>query len=74
MQNKIERLEYATSTHPLGPYQPAGVILDESPDGCWTVHQSIVKSKLASVTAGIHDLVVTHNDDNKVEWDWISFE
>lgn len=43
VENKIERLEYATSDHPLGPYHPAGVILDESPDGCWTVHQSIVE-------------------------------
>ncbi len=41
--NKTERLEYATSANPLGPFQPAGVILDESPDGCWTVHQSIVE-------------------------------
>ncbi|MEO8018897.1 MAG: family 43 glycosylhydrolase [Pseudomonadota bacterium] len=40
--NKIERLEYATSTSPMGPYKWAGVILDESASGCWTVHQSIV--------------------------------
>jgi hypothetical protein len=40
--NKIERLEYATSSSPLGPFQWAGVILDESESGCWTVHHSIV--------------------------------
>jgi hypothetical protein len=40
--NKIERLEYATSTSPMGPFKWAGVILDESQSGCWTVHQSIV--------------------------------
>jgi Glycosyl hydrolases family 43/Carbohydrate binding module (family 6) len=40
--NKIERLEYATSTSPLGPFKWAGVILDESASGCWTVHQSLV--------------------------------
>jgi hypothetical protein len=45
VQNKIERLEYATSTNPMGPYQPAGVILDEATSGCWTVHQSIVEYK-----------------------------
>jgi hypothetical protein len=45
VQNKIERLEYAMSTNPMGPYQPAGVILDESTSGCWTVHQSIVEFK-----------------------------
>jgi Glycosyl hydrolases family 43/Carbohydrate binding module (family 6) len=43
--NKIERLEYATSTSPLGPFQWAGVILDESESGCWTVHHSIVDFK-----------------------------
>ena len=43
--NKIERLEYATSSSPLGPFQWAGVILDESESGCWTVHHSIVDYK-----------------------------
>lgn len=43
VQNKIERLEYATSAHPLGPYEWKGVILDESASGCWTVHHSIVE-------------------------------
>jgi hypothetical protein len=40
--NKIERLEYATASSPLGPFKWAGVILDESASGCWTVHHSIV--------------------------------
>jgi hypothetical protein len=40
--DKIERLEYATSTSPMGPFKWAGVLLDESESGCWTVHQSIV--------------------------------
>jgi beta-xylosidase len=44
-QNKTERLEYATSANPFGPYRQAGVILDESASGCWTVHQSIVEYK-----------------------------
>jgi hypothetical protein len=43
--NKIERLEYATSTSPLGPFEWRGVILDESASGCWTVHHSIVDFK-----------------------------
>lgn len=34
----------------------------------------VVNSKLATVPTGIHDLVVTHNEDNNVELDWISFE
>jgi arabinoxylan arabinofuranohydrolase len=43
--NKTERLEYATATSPMGPFKWAGVILDESQSGCWTVHQSIVDYK-----------------------------
>jgi hypothetical protein len=43
--NKIERLEYATSDSPSGPFKWAGVLLDESASGCWTVHQSIVEYK-----------------------------
>jgi len=43
VEHKTERLEYATGPSPLGPFQPAGVILDEAASGCWTVHQSIVR-------------------------------
>lgn len=43
VQNKIERLEYATGNNPLGPFNMAGVIMDESPNGCWTNHQSIIQ-------------------------------
>lgn len=45
VQDKIERLEYATSNNPLGPYTFAGVIMDESPTGCWTNHHSLVQFK-----------------------------
>jgi hypothetical protein len=41
--NKTERLEYATSTSPMGPFTAAGVILDEAESGCWTVHHSILE-------------------------------
>jgi hypothetical protein len=40
VQDKIERLEYATGNNPMGPFQFAGVIMDESPINCWTNHQS----------------------------------
>jgi len=43
--NKIERLEYATSKSPLGPFTWGGVILDESASGCWTVHHSLIEWK-----------------------------
>lgn len=42
VENKIERLEYATGDNPLGPFKFAGVIMDESPTGCWTNHHSIL--------------------------------
>jgi len=42
VENKIERLEYAISDSPIGPFKMAGVIMDESPTGCWTNHQSVV--------------------------------
>ena len=41
VQDKIERLEYATGDNPMGPFQYAGVIMDESPMNCWTNHQSL---------------------------------
>lgn len=43
VQNKIERLEYAIGDNPLGPFKVTGVIMDESPSGCWTNHQSIIE-------------------------------
>jgi len=45
VQTTPERLEYSTSTNPMGPFEQKGVIMDESPDGCWTVHHSIVEYK-----------------------------
>jgi len=45
VHNKTERLEYATSTTPMGPFEHKGVIMDESPSGCWTNHHSIVEYK-----------------------------
>ena len=43
VQNKIERLEYAISDNPMGPFKIKGVLMDESPSGCWTNHQSIIE-------------------------------
>lgn len=45
VENKTERLEYATSTSPLGPFTVKGVIMDESPSGCWTNHHSFLQFK-----------------------------
>ena len=45
VQDKTERLEYAIANNPLGPYTFGGVIMDESPTGCWTNHHSLVQYK-----------------------------
>ena len=45
VQNKIERLEYAFSDKPSGPFKFGGVLMDESASGCWTNHQSVVNFK-----------------------------
>jgi hypothetical protein len=45
VQNKIERLEYAVSNNPMGPFKFGGVLMDESPTGCWTNHQSVTNFK-----------------------------
>jgi hypothetical protein len=43
--NKIERLEYATGSNPMGPFKMTGIIMDESPMNCWTNHHSILQYK-----------------------------
>jgi hypothetical protein len=45
VENKIERLEYAIGDNPLGPFKVTGVIMDESPSGCWTNHHSFINFK-----------------------------
>ena len=42
VEDTTERLEYAISDHPMGPFQVTGVIMDELP-ACWTNHQSIIE-------------------------------
>lgn len=56
VRNKTECLEYATGNGPMGPFTAKGVIMDESPTGCWTNHQSIVAYK------GQWYLFYHHND------------
>ncbi|MCF8360309.1 MAG: family 43 glycosylhydrolase [Prolixibacteraceae bacterium] len=43
VENNTERLEYAMGDNPLGPFKMKGVIMDESPTGCWTNHHSILE-------------------------------
>lgn len=42
VEKNTERLEYYTGTNPLGPFKFGGVIMDESPVGCWTNHHSLI--------------------------------
>jgi hypothetical protein len=42
VQDTTERLEYATSDNPMGPFKVTGVMMDETP-GCWTNQQSIIE-------------------------------
>ncbi len=55
VQEKTERLEYATSENPMGPFKVTGVIMDATPD-CWTNQSSVIKYK------GQWYLFYHHND------------
>ena len=43
--DSTETLAYSMGDNPLGPFKYAGVIMEESPTGCWTNHQSIIEYK-----------------------------
>ncbi|MDE7350380.1 MAG: family 43 glycosylhydrolase [Muribaculaceae bacterium] len=43
VRDKTETLAYAMSDSPLGPFEFKGIIMDESPTGCWTNHHSLVE-------------------------------
>lgn len=45
VETKIERLEYAISDNPLGPFKVTGVIMDEAANNCWTNHHSVIQFK-----------------------------
>ncbi len=42
VREDTEVLAYAMSKNPMGPYEYKGIIMAESPTGCWTNHHSIV--------------------------------
>lgn len=56
VRKNTETLAYAVGDNPLGPFEFKGVIMDESPSGCWTNHHSIVNWK------GQWYLFYHHND------------
>lgn len=54
--DKTETLAYSMGKSPLGPFEYKGLIMDQSPTGCWTNHHSIVQFK------GQWYLFYHHND------------
>lgn len=45
VRENTETLAYAVSDNPLGPFEYKGLIMKESPTGCWTNHHSLVEYK-----------------------------
>lgn len=43
VRENTETLAYAMSDNPLGPFEYKGLIMKESPVGCWTNHHSLVE-------------------------------
>ncbi len=43
VQDKTETLAYAMGDNPMGPFEFKGIIMEQSPTGCWTNHHSIVE-------------------------------
>jgi len=56
VRKDTETLAYAMSDSPLGPFEYKGLIMKESPVGCWTNHHSLVEYK------GEWYLFYHHND------------
>jgi hypothetical protein len=56
VKNKTEQLVWCIGDSPMGPFRYGGVIMEESPTGCWTNHHSIVQYK------GQWYLFYHHND------------
>ncbi len=43
VRENTETLAYCMGDSPMGPFEYKGIIMDESPTGCWTNHHSIVQ-------------------------------
>ncbi len=54
--DKTETLAYCMGKSPMGPFEYKGLIMDQSPTGCWTNHHSLVQFK------GQWYLFYHHND------------
>ncbi len=64
VQDTTERLEYATSDNPMGPFNVKGVIMDATPD-CWTNQSSVVNFKGQWYLFYHHNDLSPHFDKNR---------
>jgi len=65
VEDSTERLEYAISDNPMGPFEMKGVIMDESPTYCWTNHQSIIEYENQWYLFYHHNDLSPHFDKNR---------
>lgn len=65
VENETERLEYAMGDSPMGPFKQTGVIMDESPTGCWTNHHSVIKFENQWYLFYHHNDLSPHFDKNR---------
>jgi hypothetical protein len=65
VENVTERLEYAIADNPMGPFEMVGVIMDESPTGCWTNHHSIIEYENQWYLFYHHNDLSPHFDKNR---------
>ncbi len=65
VQDSTERLEYAVADNPMGPFKIAGVIMDESPTGCWTNQHSIIEFRNQWYLFYHHNDLSPHFDKNR---------
>lgn len=64
VQDKTERLEYAISHHPMGPFKVTGVVMDATPD-CWTNQCSVIQYKGQWYLFYHHNDLSPHFDKNR---------
>lgn len=75
VREKTETLAYAVGDSPLGPFEFKGIIMDESPSGCWTNHHSIVEWNGDWYLFYHHNDYSPHFDKNRsVRIDSLTFE
>ena len=71
VQNNTERLEYATASSPMGPYEWKSVIMDESASGCWT-NLSLLNTK-GSGTCSIMTWLSPFDKNRAIKADYLYF-